>query len=177
MSTCSFYWAAHFLPWWQWRQSGGGAACAGCSPGQWSRRQPAGAELPESRRCHWTHSLQKSDSTSACPQRSSMTLPLWIRTQTHIYVQWRVNDPVDIHRRHVLSYAVIHFNQLTPAGSHCNTGWSIEPRIWDSSSNRSLNTNRAKACTGRCIAKGGKSERSMGKSFVVLGVMGVLMVF
>lgn len=73
------------LPWWRWRRSGCGAACAGCSPCQWSRRRPAGAELPASQLCHSIHSLLMFDSTFACPQISLMTLPLQKRRRSDTY--------------------------------------------------------------------------------------------
>ena len=67
-------------PWWRWRQSGCGAVCAGCSLCRWSRRQPAGAELPESqwRSFQCSRSPPTSYSTSSCQQ--ILLRPLLLRT-------------------------------------------------------------------------------------------------
>lgn len=61
---------AEILPWWQWRQSGCGAACVVCSPCRWSRKLPADAEPPGSqwRSFQSNRSPLLSYSASSCPQ-------------------------------------------------------------------------------------------------------------
>lgn len=79
------------LPVWQWTQSGGGAACAACSPCRWSRRRPADKEPPRSPspmclssccdRCLTPRATAAAAATtpgwaSSCPQIWSATPPL-----------------------------------------------------------------------------------------------------
>lgn len=75
------------IPVWQWMQSGGGAACAGCSLCRWSRRRPAGGGPPGSpspwrlsscrrRGRHRPPQAKTPGWASFCPQIWSKTLPL-----------------------------------------------------------------------------------------------------